>query len=346
MLVTLKNAENKEQWDKVIDLSPHKTIFHKWDFLKIAEKHGGGRLFPLLVLKGSEIIGALPLFYSKKALIRLVFSPPPNLAMPYLGPVFSKYEELKQNKKETFFFDMYAALEEFLPKEIKPHYFSCSLPPGIIETRPFGWSGYHVEPKYNYLIDLTKGEETIYKNFRGSLRLTIRKAEKSNVVIELGGEKELKKVHEMLSENYRVQGRKLSVTLKYLLDVNRAFSDNMNIYIAKYDDQIIGGMVDLHYCSKTYSWIGNTKNTVNKIDVNDLIQWRAIQKGCKDGYSKYEIIGANTPRLSFFKTKFNPSLEVYFNVVKYSSPLVKVPVWGYKNLIKPLRGKIMSKRGG
>ena len=343
--IKIAGEEHKDEWDKMVESSPHGTIFHTWEWLKIAEKHTGYKLYPLMGLNDTENVAIFPIFYKKNLFIRSVFSPPPKAAIPYLGPVFSKYNELKQNKREGLFFDFQKEVENFIKSKLKPHYTFISTSPSLIETRPFAWSGYQVEPKYNYTIDLLKGDEKIFMEFTKNLRQSIKHSENGGVLVEKGGEKELRIIYGMLAENYRKQNRKLPISLEYVLDIYNAFYPvHMSIFVAKYVGKIVGGMVDVHYKTKAYGWIGNTKNANIEYDVNELIQWKAIQGSCANGFTEYEIIGANTPRLSQFKTKFNPKLSIYFSATRYSSSWVRLPEIGYKKILKPIEGMIPSKK--
>ena len=74
-----------ELWDSTVDQSPYGLLFHKWDFLKIAEKHTGWMLLPYGVYKGKRLLSLFPLFYKRDLLIKSVFSPPPLSCIPYLG---------------------------------------------------------------------------------------------------------------------------------------------------------------------------------------------------------------------------------------------------------------------
>jgi hypothetical protein len=343
--IKIANEEDKEIWNNIVLNSPHGTIFHTWEWLRITEKHSGYTLYPLMGLDGDKKMAIFPVFYKKNLFIKSVFSPPPKTAIPYLGPVFAEYNELKQNKREGLYFEFQKEVEEFIKTKLRPHYSFISISPGLLETRPFGWSGYQVEPKYNYSINLLLGEERILAGFTKNLRQTLKVSEKAGVTVESGGEEELRRIYDMLAENYRKQKRKLPITLEYVLDIYRAFyPEHMNIFVAKHNHKTVGGMIDVHYKSKVYGWIGNTKNSNTEYDINELIQWKAIHLGCKDGLTEYEIIGANTPRLSQFKTKFNPELSIYFNATKYSSSWVKIPEYGYTNVLKPLEGRLKTKK--
>ena len=122
MEIDLKIAAEDEAavWDKIVDSSPHSTIFHTWKWLKITEKHSRSRLYPVMGYKGTTVIGIYPLFFQKMFGISCVFSPPPATAVPFLGPIIVGYDALKQNKKESVFLNFQKSIDEFIFSELNP----------------------------------------------------------------------------------------------------------------------------------------------------------------------------------------------------------------------------------
>ena len=102
--------DDRELWDSTVDQSPYGLLFHKWDFLKIAEKHTGWTLLPYGVYKGKRLLSLFPLFYKRDLLIKSVFSPPPLSCIPYLGPTMNAgYDGLKPSTRES---DLQAVVDE------------------------------------------------------------------------------------------------------------------------------------------------------------------------------------------------------------------------------------------
>ena len=102
MTVELRIAKNEDaqEWDRIISESPQGTLFHQWNWLKIIEKHTQSTLYPIIGMKGSTPVAVLPLFFQIKGPLRLVFSPPPHVALFYLGPVMAGEDTLKQKNQE------------------------------------------------------------------------------------------------------------------------------------------------------------------------------------------------------------------------------------------------------
>ncbi len=191
--VELKVAkEDDELWDRLVESSPHGTIFHRWKWLKIAEKHTNSKLYPLIGYKGAEPVGVIPLFYQKKPFLKMVFSPPPHTAIPYLGPALVDYNKLKQTKKETNFVEFQRQVDEFITEELKANYTYISLPPVLLDPRPFQWTSYEVEPAYGYIMDLSNGVDYIWhKNCDRKLRQNIERVRRRVIYVEEGYREEL-----------------------------------------------------------------------------------------------------------------------------------------------------------
>jgi len=275
MSIEVRVAEGNElkKWNDIVGSSPHGTIFHTLEWLKIVEKHTNSKLYPLIGLKESTIIGVFPLFYQKKFLIKSVFSPPPKVSVPYLGPIFVDYVNLKQSKKESLYMEFQRKVDEFMVSQIKPNYISISLPVGLLDSRPFLWSGYRVEPMYNYIIDLSNGVDHVWGQFKRNLRANIQGAEKKGAYVEEGSKRGLNHLYNFLVERYDEQGRIFPISKRYLLDICNSFHpQNLEIFVVKYDGEFVGGLIDLYYKNKAISWIGLPKSDLKGIYVNDLLQ--------------------------------------------------------------------------
>ncbi len=173
MTVDLHLAENNESedWDAIISTSPHGTLFHQWEWLKITEKHTKTKLYPLMGMKNGDPIGVFPIFFQKKGPLRMVFSPPPHAALFYLGPVFSGFETLRQAKWEDLYADFQKSVEYFIMNDLHANYISISLTPNLQDPRPFSWSGYKIEPNFDYSVDLTQGINSLYNSLNNRQRV-------------------------------------------------------------------------------------------------------------------------------------------------------------------------------
>lgn len=317
MSIKVQVAEKDElrNWDKLIETSPYGTIFHTYDWLRTVKKHTNSKLYPLIGMKGEEIIGAFPIFYKKKGHLKIVFSPPPKAGIPYMGPALLGYDKLKQGKKESSIMDFYTGVDKFIHDNFKPDYIYFKLPPGLIDCRPLKWLGYEAEPVYNYILDLSIGLSNIESNFTQDTRKNIKKVKKSGITVESGSKKELEILYSILYDRYADQERMLPISENYLLDIfNKFYPDNLKVFTLVHQNNIIGGVIKLCYKNEILDWIGQSKTDVQ--GGNDFLHWEIIKWAVEGEYRYYNILGANTLSISRFKSKFNPSLSVNFELKK------------------------------
>ena len=319
MSIEVEVEKDPEIWNEIVRKSQFGTIFHTWEWLKIAEKYSSSRLYPLVGYKGSTPIGVYPIFLQRKKFLRFAFSPPPRLLLLYLGPAFIDYQKLKQSRKESIFLEFQRSVDEFI-KNLKCGYVRIRTPPGLIDSRPLKWSGYRVDPLYTYVIKLYDTEE-VWRNLNRKLRTGIERTKKEGVKVELGDKEDLEYIRVSLYERFKKQGAKpkKSYYKEYLQELyNQFYPDNMKIFIARYKGESVGGLVVL--CFKDWSalWIGIPKTEIRGIYPNDLAQWEAIKWACKSGFKYYEEMDAGNPRFRHFKAKYNPEIVPWYSAEKYS----------------------------
>ncbi len=340
MDIKIATEEDKELWDSLVEKSTHSTIFHSWDFLKIIEKHTGTRLYPLIGLNGTTPIGIYPLFYERKLFLRMVYSPPPHVAVLHLGPAFVYDSTVKQSRKESLFIDFQEKVDEFISSELHAHYVMIRTSPGLTDARPLKWAGYDVSLRYSYSVDLSNGMEAVWKNLDKKFKHSIEKAKEAGVSVEEGSVEELEKIYELLTERYEEQDKVVTVPKEYLLEVYNLFKSSMKVFVARYEGEIKTGVIDFCYKGKTLTWMGNPKTNLNKIYPNDLLFWKVLEKEYDNGSKRYEVMGAaGIERLHGYYANYNPSLLVNYSAVRYNSIIAKAAEKAYTNIIKPVRVK-------
>jgi hypothetical protein len=314
MQITLKLCDKEEEWDGVLERSSCGTIFHKWRWLKIVEKHSKTRMYPLICIKDGDPIGLYPLFLRKKFFMRMVFSPPPNIALLYLGPVMA------DGTTSISFADFQKAVDDYLLREIRADYVLIHTAPELKDFRPFKENGYQVKPVYGYSLDLSCGVAPLWDGLDKKLRRSIKKAQEAGVLIKEGAKDEINVIYELMDKRYLAQDKYVGVSREYLSDVYESFKGNLKVYVAEHEGIIQTGVIDVGYRGKIRSWIGNPKTSLKNIYPNDLLFWKALESEQEQGYKRYEVMGAaGVERLHSYYANYNPLLEVNYSAVKYSS---------------------------
>ena len=312
--MAIKVITDQNQWDRFVDESPYSLVYHKWDFLKSAEKYTHYQFLPYGIYKGEQLICVFPLFYKKILGVKLLFSPPPQSGIPYLGPVMEKnYGGMKQDKKESYIHFLISEMDAEI-KKIKPNYYTVTLVPEFIDVRPFQWLNYQVKPSYTYTMDLQPDMEKIWENLAPVCRQNIRKGEA--LECRMARCEDTSILTGMLTERYNQQGLNHAVDPAYLKEVLTAYPEDI-ILMGLYDqDQLIGAVLN-QVCNRYLGWMGLPKPKDKKYTyANEFMVWQLMQQAKSLGIPKFEISGANKQNLCQYRSKFNPRLEIYFTVTK------------------------------
>ncbi len=337
-------VDDAEEWDKIVSKSSQGTLFHTWKWLKITEKHTKSTLYTLMGMKGSTPVGIIPLFFQKKGPVRMVFSPPPHAALFYLGPVFVGYDALKQEKRESNYIGFQNSIENFIKNDLHAQYISISLSPAFRDSRPFAWSGYTIEPSFDYSTDLSIGLDDLLQTLDKRGRQNLTRARKRGITVEIGGKRDYEKILDLMDIRYSQQAMKIMASRQYFLDIYDAFRENMKIFVAKVDGEVVTGSIDLQYRNTHYSWIGSPKPKINiSPSPNDLVIWESIRIAHAGGFKYYVTMNAagNKRLHSYYASKFDPELKVHFTAKK-NSFLTGLLEKGYSSVYKPMNIKIQQ----
>ena len=329
-----------DEWDQIVNDSPYGTIFHTWKWLEIAANHSGFVMHPLVGYVKGEPVGLFPLFHRKVYGINFAFSPPPHVALLYLGPVlrFNDNMTKHQKRREDLYLSFFDCVNNYIKQVLKAQYIQIFLPPKLSDPRPFTWSGYSVKPEYNYETDLSSGPETLFQNLPKKKRQNINGAYKRGIIIEMGGKEEIEEIYALMVERYKEQGRRVRVPKEYLLEIYDAYNENIKVFVTKYEDEIVTGVIDIVFKNSLFSWIGNPKpRKIIPSSSNDILQWEEIQYCFRENLSSYVTMGAagNERLHTYYSSKFNPSLDVRFSAKKCSS-CVRVIESAYRGVYTPM----------
>jgi len=304
----IKKIEDQKEWDRFVNDKASPSIFHLWKFLKIIEKHTKYELLPYGIYKGDELLSIIPLFYKEILSVKVLFSPPPLTAIPYMGLLIDKdFINFKQSKKDRY---IYTISEELCNKieEIKPDYCSICLFPNLTDIRYFKNKNYFVDTNYTYITKLNEDLNDIWSKIDKGVRNKINTQEK----IDIEEIQDASIVYKSIEQRYKDQKINLPIICEdYLSDLKKEFPDNVKIRIAKNNGEIIGSEIVLCYRNVVWDWLGGSKPQT-KIPVNEILKWNMIEDYKKKNFNELDYVGANNEKISTFKVKFEPELQSYF----------------------------------
>jgi lipid II:glycine glycyltransferase (peptidoglycan interpeptide bridge formation enzyme) len=187
--------------------------------------------------------------------------------------------------------------------------------------------GYEYEDHLNYLIDLTSGEQEIWKNLSKARKYGIKKSKKMGVEIhEMNTRDELPVLYNLLTDTYKKARHPLAdislfISLfSVLVPKNRA-----KIFFAKCEENYIGAIILLMYENKLYDWYSCSKTEYSNYYPNDRLVWHALEWGSANHYSVFDFMGAGKPHDKYgvreFKKQFGGTLVNFGRLKKIHSPI-------------------------
>lgn len=198
-------------------------------------------------------------------------------------------------------------------------------------------SGFAYEEHLNFLIDLTRPREEIWRSIRSNARRNVKKARKSKVVIEEVDDLDrVSATYALLENTYK----RLQVPLAGLSLFRSAFEilyprGKMKILMSKVEGIDIGVSTLLLYKDIVYYWYAGIIREYASHRAGDLLVWHALEWGNHNGFRVFDFGGAGRPDEEYgvrdFKAKFNGTLVNYGrNICVHHPHLLRLSQWGYQ----------------
>lgn len=309
--VTRATDDDLEKWDRYVDRSPQTNPFHRRGSLSTLAEHANAEVHPLVGFKGQEPVGVFPLFEVERMGVSTVFSPPPGLLVPYLGPALLNVEKLKQRKRERRHERFVDGCFEWLEDELDPRYVHVRSDFRYGDLRPLEWNGMEVSPGYTYTVDLSVGEDELLDRFSSDARSNIRGGTDREFTIEEGDGEAIRRIITQVYRRYAAQDESYGVTPGFVIDLKEGLPEGcVRAYVCRVDGRFVGGMVTLEDDRTIYRWQGGAKHDAD-IPANDLLDWHIMRDAMARGIESYDLVGADSRRLNGYKAKFNPELRTY-----------------------------------
>ena len=289
----------REEWDEYLDRFPDATPFHTRDWLECLEEVRGANWIPLGMFRGGKLVGLAPIFSLTRGFLKLLASPLTGWATPYLGPLCGE-GELE---------DALRALK-CKASECRAAYLELTLTPG----KEVGDLGFRKEMRTTYILDLEPDEGVMWKKLKKECRNRVRKAEKEGVQVhEVPSPEFFRTYWEMAKDVYAKSRRPPAIPLEFfvrLWDRLRP-KGRIRVLVAEHKGEPIASLISLIHRDTVYDWDGVSYLKAYKLAANNLLEWEIIRWASREGFRRYDMLGADIPGVARFKASFGPRLEAY-----------------------------------
>ncbi|QSG05418.1 GNAT family N-acetyltransferase [Halapricum desulfuricans] len=334
-----------DEWGQLLPASGFE-VFHTPEALSVLDAHTSGDLQLLGGFKGKSPVALLPAFVRELSVGRAVFSPPPGMGVPRLGPIVMPNSP-KRSKQESVTRAFVEGVIEELDANDPLSLLRMQCSPSFTDPRPFNWEGFNVEPAFTYLVDVDKPDiETVLEPFSRSRRREFRRATETELSVTREGMAAAERIVNHVGDRYDERDDIGRVPWPYVRDLLEALPDRSRVYVARDPTgEYLSGIITLISDEMVYFWQGGVSESYEATDdgdggtvsVNSLVHRTIIEDALTDpefsdvGY--YDLVGANTRRLCAYKSKFGGQLSPYY-VVESSGMSTTLAKAGYRFLTR------------
>ena len=221
---------------------------------------------------------------------------------------------MKRRKQEQYRREFVTECLAWVDERIDPDSTFVRTTPEFGDIRPFGWNGFEATPFYTYAVDLTTEREDLIKEFSRDARSNIRTAEEDEYTVEVGGKETLRETFRAVANRHDETGAPLKVDQSFVVDLyERTPEGVVRPYVCRVDGEFATGMITLCSDSTVYRWKGGGRSDTS-LQATDLLDWHIMCDAMDRGHERYDLVGANIPRICDYKAKFAPDVQTYYTL--------------------------------
>jgi hypothetical protein len=324
---------NYEEWDSIVNLCEYATYFHSREWAQIWEEYSDSKQQkdPKIIIFTDHKSALFPLSYTKsvKGLVKDYVSSPAGTFGGWLSE-----DHLEESHIHLLL--EYAKGLNIVMRQNPYDKLLCQL--------DVDWS----LEDFTQAIDLSGGFESVYNLWQqggGSTLRKSRKAKREGVIVKVADSlSEWNEYFECYQESLERWGDK--VTSNYQWRLFEIFfkrnSSHVKLWLALYDNQIIGGAICFYMNKHVVYWHGASKSLYHRKRPINLLMYEIIRDACENQYHWFDFNPSGKHEsVVQFKNSFRPKKlvsHVLFNQTKMKKIVVKLRK--FRSLISESRSNL------
>jgi FemAB-related protein (PEP-CTERM system-associated) len=276
-------------WDAFILRATDGTMAHRWAWLGIVSETYGHKVIPLAATRAGELAGVLPLVEMRSRLFGRHL-----VSMPFLDTGGLCTDGDQEADQALVSAAIGLAEAHGLHLELR-HRADRSIP--LVPSLR----------KVTMVVDLSGGENALWKKVDGNRRTQVRKARKAGLTASVHGSEALADFYRILAANLRDLGSPVhrQEFFRRLMD---AFGEDARIVLAGRDGRIVGAALILFQGDWAgMPWSGSLRSFF-RIAPSQLVYWQALCHGIDRGCRVFDL-GRSSPNSGTYGYKREWSAE-------------------------------------
>jgi FemAB-related protein (PEP-CTERM system-associated) len=278
MSLTIENfePEDKAQWDEFVESHPYGTPYHMWGYGEALSMTYHYKRYYLVAKIDSKIIGVFPLIYVRSKLFGSKL-----LSLPfceYGGPLVDVHVNSGSSITRKLLDEV-----SLIASNLGVNY--VELRNVSVDSSFLSQANYAPLNRYiDFKLDLSKTAENLWCSLDKKTRNSTRKSQKNNIIInEVHDETMLKRYFSLY---LKVEKKHGSPPQSYRLFANLLKHNcNLKSLIAEYNGIPVAGITVFFNNREIYWWNGVSDSDFSNINATNLLLWKVIEDGSKNGYS-------------------------------------------------------------
>jgi serine/alanine adding enzyme len=181
------------------------------------------------------------------------------------------------------------------------------------------------EPHCNFLIDVSRGPEAVWRQMSSGRRKGIRRAERQGITVRrVALPREVEECHRLFQLTYR-RARLPLFDVSLFRAAASVLVDRVRFYVAARAGQALAARALLLTEHTMYDWFAGSTEAGERARANELIVWEALQEACRLGLQRFDFGGGGHPDRPYgpreFKRRFGGSRIEYQRFVIRHAPV-------------------------
>jgi serine/alanine adding enzyme len=156
-------------------------------------------------------------------------------------------------------------------------------------------SGFKREPHLDIFNDLTGGEQHMFSKIQNEKRRKIRRSKDKGVIVrQVESDFETEAAVSLITGLYNNIGLP-APPRKLLTGAKSALGEAVKIFVAIFENKIIGSRIVLCYRDMVYEWYAASNSEYQNKYANDLLPWEVMLWASQNGFRIFDFGGAGNP---------------------------------------------------
>ena len=262
--------DEHDQWNSYVSNNPAATIHHRTEWRELLEKSYGLESFYFIAHEpNGNAVGILPLVRLKSRLFGDFL-----VSMPW----FARGGAIADQP----------LIEHKLMHTANEH--ASTLGIDHIEYRDdIQHEGFPVlKHKVNMVLSLPDSEEALWRGFTSKLRAQIRRPQRENTEILIGGEELVNEFYKVYSRNMRDLGSPAH-SKPFIINMLQHFPQNSWIIVLRLNNQPVAAGFLLGMSDTLEIPLASTIRAVNSLSMNMLLYWQVLKFAIENGYKNFDF---------------------------------------------------------